>query len=203
MVICTTFAQERISPPTKVRSGSSKGPAAIRAVIFVGVGRLGPPCLTTCLLQERDGRFGRSCHPADVGPKPRSNNLASPPLRNMPRQVSVEGSWRSCRGRFALDPAAYLLTSHTVYNQRFAVPLLHLAVPLLHLAVPLLHIDSRRWSLEIEGKYMVAHCVSRLNLFSPVTTRPYVWTIVAPRVVGLLDVPPPGQLVPLRRSKCS
>jgi hypothetical protein len=84
-----------------------------------------------------------------------------------------------------------------------AVPLLHLAVSLLHLAVPLLHIDSRRWSLEIEGKYMVAHCVSRLNLFSPVTTRPYIWTIVAPRVVGLLDVPPPGQLVPLRRSKCS
>ena len=139
----------------------------------------------------------------------------------MPRQLSVEGSWRSCRGRFALDPAAYLLASHTVYNQRFAVPLLHLevallhlavallhqavpllhlavpllhlavsllhlAVSLLHLAVPLLHIDSRRWSLEIEGKYMVAHCVSRLNLFSPVTTRPYIWTIV-----------------PLRRSKCS
>jgi hypothetical protein len=112
-------------------------------------------------------------------------------------QLSVEGSWRSCRGRFALDPAADLLTSHTVYNQRFAVPLLHLAVPLLciwqcpyyiwrcpyciwrcpyyihmavpllhlaapllHLAVPLLHIDidSRRWSLEIEGKYMVAYC---------------------------------------------
>jgi hypothetical protein len=184
----------------------------------------------------------------------------------MPRQVSVEGSWRSCRGRFALDPAADLLTSHTVYNQRFAVPLLHqempllhlavpllhlavpllhlavpllhlavpllhlavpllhpavpllhlavpllhlavpllhLAVSLLHLAVPLLHIDSRRWSLEIEGKYMVAHCVSRLNLFSPVTTRPYIWTIVAPRVVGLLDVPPPGQLVPLRSLKCS
>ena len=58
----------------------------------------------------------------------------------MPRQLSVEGSWRSCRGRFALDPAADLLTSHTVYNQRFAVPLLHLAVPLLHLAVPLLHL---------------------------------------------------------------
>ena len=60
----------------------------------------------------------------------------------MPRQLSAEGFWRSCRGRFALDPAADLLTSHTVYNQRFAVPLLHLAVPLLHLVVPLLHLAA-------------------------------------------------------------
>ena len=71
-----------------------------------------------------------------------------------------------------------------------AVPLLHLAVSLLHLAVPLLHIDSRRWSLEIEGKYMVAHCVSRLNLFSPVTTRPYIWTTVAPKGRGVARCTP-------------
>jgi hypothetical protein len=79
-----------------------------------------------------------------------------------------------------------------------AVPILHLAVSLLHLAVPLLHIDSRRWSLEIEGKYMVAHCVSRLNLFSPVTTRPCIWTAQWPqgRGVGRCTHPPRAALCP-------
>jgi hypothetical protein len=68
----------------------------------------------------------------------------------------------------------------------------------------LLHIDSRRWSLEIEGKYMVAY-----YFFPSISS----WAALPPGLVygplwphgplELLSVPPPGHDHPLHSSKCA